>query len=710
MSRFHLVLLIHAHQPVGNFDDVLARAYSQSYLPFLELLLRRPSIRIGLHYSGPLLEWFDRNHPEFFDLLRELVDRSQVELVGGGFYEPILISIPPEDRHEQIRRMTDYLERKFGRRPSGAWLAERVWEPHLPATLAKAGVDYTLVDDIHFQASGFELDQLHGYYIAEELGATVKVIPGLKSLRYFIPFRTVEDNIDLLRALAQRHPDGMAAMGDDNEKFGVWPETYDHCYRHGWLERFFAALEANSNWLAVTPPGEYLATHLPLGRADLPTSSYTEMTEWALPTPVRQRFHAVQQEFASRPDVLGFLRGSLWRNFFNKYAEANLLHKKMLCVSEKARRLGASARRGLPIHLALDEAAHHLLRAQCNDAYWHGVFGGIYAPHLRTALWHELVRAEKLLDAAEQGHTTYAELSRLDFDADGREELYLTTETCAALLKPSDGGTISALDFRPSEVTLINSMQRRPEPYHARLAEAAHGNAGAAVSIHDRVRVKEPGLEKKLRYDRWPRHAFRLLLFDAAKTWDDYGQIALEECATFAGGAYCVGKASASAIELTHEGTLDSARLPAALAQVTKNFRYAKSTGGFEIACDVRFSSQHAEPLQFQAGLEVVLDLLAPDQPDRFFDIAGERRPLSWGGPVPASSLRAVDEWQNVAITLEAPEAREFWISPIETVSESEGGFERVYQGSQFLAVWPVELQPGAEWAARLILRVSTAR
>ena len=64
MRKFELVLLIHAHQPVGNFDDVLERAYKDSYLPFIEVLSHHPSIRMGLHYSGPLLEWIERAHPE----------------------------------------------------------------------------------------------------------------------------------------------------------------------------------------------------------------------------------------------------------------------------------------------------------------------------------------------------------------------------------------------------------------------------------------------------------------------------------------------------------------------------------------------------------------------------------------------------------------------------------------------------------------------
>ena len=356
MSKFHLILLIHSHQPVGNFDSVLESAYQTSYLPFVELLHEHPRVRVGLHYTGPLFEWIERQHPEFFTRIRELIARDQIELIGGGFYEPILISIPPEDRQEQIRRLADYVDKHFGRRPGGAWLAERVWEPQLPSTFAKAGVDYTLVDDIHFLASGFELDQLHGYYISEDLGAKVKVIPGLKALRYLIPYRSPDEIMEFLRGAAARHPQGFACMGDDCEKFGVWPGTYKHCYTDGWLERFFEAIEENSDWLATAPPGEYLAKHPPLGRADLPTASYTEMTEWALPTGVRQRFHALQQEFANRPEMEAFLRGSFWRNFFSKYAESNLLHKKMLHVSEKVRRLSSSARRGLPLRQAVETA------------------------------------------------------------------------------------------------------------------------------------------------------------------------------------------------------------------------------------------------------------------------------------------------------------------------------------------------------------------
>ena len=114
VRKFELVLIIHAHQPVGNFDDVFERSYQQAYLPFVEVLQRHPAIRLGLHYSGPLLEWIERAHPEYFERLRGLVEKKQVEMLGGGFYEPILAVIPPQDCHEQITRLADYVERHFG--------------------------------------------------------------------------------------------------------------------------------------------------------------------------------------------------------------------------------------------------------------------------------------------------------------------------------------------------------------------------------------------------------------------------------------------------------------------------------------------------------------------------------------------------------------------------------------------------------------------
>jgi hypothetical protein len=717
LPKFNLVLLIHAHQPIGNFDEVMERTYARSYLPFLNSLERHPYVRIGLHYSGSLLEWLAERHPEYLHQIATLAARGQVEVAGGGFYEPILITIPPEDQIEQIRRLSDFIAEHFGKRPTGAWLAERVWEPQLPAALAEAGVEYTLVDDSHFLAAGREMPELYGYYVCEELGRSVKVIPGLQQLRYLLPFGSVDDSIAFLRGAAAEHPGGMASMGDDMEKFGGWPHTWEHCFRDGWLENFFTALEANQDWLEVVPPGEALAARAPLGRVDLPAASYTEMMEWVLPTQARQKFHALQEEFAARPDVRRFLRGGFWRGFFSKYAEANLLHKKMLRVSSKLR---LSRRKGARVSANRAKAMTHVLRAQCNDAYWHGVFGGLYSPNLRTAVWRELVQAETFADTMRIGAKRYQAMDRLDFDADGMEEIEITSPKFAALIRPSGGGTLEALDFRPSAVTLINSLQRRVEAYHERLRNATQA-AGRVASIHNQTLAKEEGLEHRLRYDRWPRNAFRLLLFSTGKTHADYEALRLDESAMFAGGDYQVEQATPHDVRLSLDASLCRAIPgggPGDKLRAVKIFHFAWHKGGSDVVCRLDLERSGPEsrpasttaPLQFIVGLEIVLNLLAPNQPDRYFEFQGNRHALAWSGIVEGTHLRMVDEWQDVAVTIEAPGARHLWVAPIETVSESEEGFERVYQGSQILAVWPVELAPSGKWSAETLLHVTRAR
>ena len=707
---FHLTLIIHAHQPSGNFDAVYEQCYRDSYSRFLYLVERHRTLRFAIHYSGPLLLWIEKNHPHYFERLRELVASGQVELIGGGFYEPILVSIPEPDRIEQITRLADYLERNFGTRPCGAWLAERVWEPQLPSTLASANVRYTLIDDLSFLTAGFQPDELYGPYIAEDCGKSVWVFPGLKDLRYYIPFRTVDDNLDFFRRAAQLRPGGIAAFGDDMEKFGVWPGTLKHCYQDAWLENFFCALEENSSWLKTVTPSEWMASKSPLGRADLPTASYAEMMEWVLPTSTRQQFYNLRREFERRSDVLTFLHGASWRGFLRKYPEANLLHKKMLRAS--ACIAAVPARHSRPDHSAqLAEARDLLHRGQGNDAYWHGVFGGLYAPHLRTEVWRNLVRAEMLVDQLTNGHSPRVEL--LDYDADGNAELLFSAPEYQVLLKPSDGATVAAFDFRTSSATLINSVQRRPEAYHSRLREAANDSSrgDAAVSIHDQIGAKEPNLERYLRYDRFPRHAFRLLFFDRARSFADYEALKLDEVASIASGPFEVRNSSSNHAQLNFglalpEFSSDPAN-PLRLS-ITKDFLFGPAPSGCEVSCDVSlsFSSPPARPFCF--AVESVLNFLAPGQPDRFIETPQGHQPLRFSGTLPAPLLRIEDGWQRIRATIHAPASDEFWIAPIETVSESEGGFERVYQGSQILALWRPDLSSSTLFSARLLWRLES--
>jgi alpha-amylase len=510
--------------------------------------------------------------------------------------------------------------------------------------------------------------------------------------------------IQYLREAAMTHPGGVAVFGDDMEKFGVWPGTFEHCYDNHWLEDFLTALENNFDWLSITPPGEYADSHPPLGRADLPTASYPEMTEWALPTSVRQRFHAVQQEFTKRPEVAAFLRGGSWRGFFRKYAEANLLHKKMLRAGTRLAAVPLRRTETKPAR-EIATARDQLLRAQCNDAYWHGVFGGLYAPHLRTELWRNLIRAELAADKLIPGGQI-GRVEMLDYDTDGKNELLFTGPEYQALLKPSDGGTLAALDFRPTAATLINSMQRRPEAYHARLREAPPSATGAVTSIHEQTRVKEPNLERYLKYDRWARHAFRILVFSPKRTQADYESLQLQEDASFAGGEFSVRSSGPHQADLYRQAVIggNQGTAEAVSVDITKRFSFGPAPNGCEISCEVGLKLKQPVDRPAMVGIETIINLLAPTESDRFIESAAGPQGLRFSGELPAPILHMQDGWQKLRITLHAPGAENFWIAPIETVSESEEGFERVYQGSQILARWRLSTQKVL--SARVVWRI----
>jgi len=707
---FHLVLILHAHQPSGNFETVFEMSYRNSYDSFLSLIEKHPSVRLAIHYSGPLLLWIEKNYPQYFERLRTLVASGRLELIGGGFYEPILIAIPRADQIEQITRLADYIEKKFNKRPTGAWLAERVWEPQLASSLAAAGVSYTLIDDLPFLAAGFESDELFGPYIAEDCGQFVWLFPGLRELRYLIPFRKAQESIDFLKNAAQLHPGGVASFGDDMEKFGVWPGTFQHCYGDGWLEEFFGALEENSSWLKMSTPSEHMSAHLPLGRADLPSASYTEMMEWVLPTRNRQRYYAIKREFSSRPDVLSFMRGGPWRAFLRKYSEANLLHKKMLRASACVASI--PVRRSQPEHsVQVQQARDYLLQAQGNDAYWHGVFGGLYAPHLRTEAWRNLVRAEALADQLTPG-AIEPRVELLDYDADGSPELLFTAPEYQALLKPSDGATLASLDFRSTSSTIINSLMRRPESYHSRLREGGNSTSDRGdVSTHDHVSAKEANLEKYLRYDKYPRHSFRIILFDPARTFAEYHSLQLGESQTFACGTFDLNHSSATEAKLIIENRLPEFAAdpdnPPSLV-IEKHYSFGPTPQGCEIGCDLVLSLSQLLPRNCCVGIESIVNFLAPDSDDRFLETDDFRHNLRFTGALAGPILRMEDGWQRIRLTLHAPNAAEYWAAPIETVSQSEDGFERVYQGSQILAVWRPAFTSQKCFSCRLLCRLES--
>jgi alpha-amylase len=704
-KTIRFVFGLHCHQPVGNFDHVFRQATDRSYRPFLQVLERHPGVKATLHYTGILLDWLKRNDPALLSLIRGLVARGQVEMMTGGFYEPILAVIPDADKVGQIRKQTAWLKQELGAEARGLWLAERVWEPQLPAALRQAGVEFLTVDDSHFKASGVSGDALYGRYVTEEQGQTVEVFPILEPLRYLIPFRPAQETIDFLASIATEDGSRVAVMADDGEKFGVWPDTYGWVFEQGWLESFFCLLEQNAGWLETCTFSGARAATQPLGRIYLPTASYTEMMEWALPAPAAAKLEEavawVKRE-GHAGDYGTFLRGGFWRNFFAKYEESNSLHKKMLDVSRRVEALAAKDA------AAAAAAREHLWAGQCNCPYWHGVFGGLYLNHLRSAVYRELVAADTLAHRALMGGRPFAGHRQVDFDADGRQELILESDKLFLALDPQRGGRLFELDDRDRAFNLGDTMTRRREAYHAKLLQGSgsEGAGGGVASIHDRVRVKEQGLEKRLAFDPGRRVSLVDHFLPLDEPLEAFAQARSQELGDFWGGAYAAEAVGGSA-------TLQ--RLGKVAGQsVLLSKTLGIQPGSPSLAIRYRVENRSDQPLKARLGVEFNFGLLAGDAPDRYYKVAGAKlegsRFNSFLELGPVAEMALVDEWLDLALTLRFSQKADLGGLPIETISQSEGGFERVYQNTLLLPRWSLDLAPGAGAGFDFTLSLERAR
>jgi len=468
-------------------EHILEEAYTRSYMPFFSVLKDFPEIKVNVHFTGFLFEWFKEHKPDYIALLKALHNRGQLEIVSGGMYEPILALLPEDDARAQIRLHLDLMEETFGVRPRGMWLAERVYEPQLPKAMAQAGIEYTIIDDNHFKSVGLREEELYGYYVTESDGEKLLVFPGLELLRYVIPFRNIEKVHESFQDMMTAGAD-VAVFGDDGEKFGLWPGTFDYVYeKEHWLESFFRYLSDNIGWLQTVKFGEYIDTTPPKGRIYLPCESYREMEEWCLPARLAREYsellHAEDLRYRD------FLKGGYYRHFLVKYSESNDMHKRMMRLSRAAK--------------MNPEAKKHIYMAQANDSYWHGVFGGLYLPHLRGSVWHHLIEAAKMLDPKKPFVKGYIE----DINLDGHDEAVIMNNEMEASFRLREGGVLYGLDYKPSSVNIMATLQRRYEGYHEKIKEAVmEASADGTKTIHDIVMAKEEGLDRYLHYD-WHRRA-----------------------------------------------------------------------------------------------------------------------------------------------------------------------------------------------------------
>jgi len=681
MKCVNFAIVIHNHQPVGNLEHVMDEAYHSSYLPLLQVLSEFPDVPFSMHVSGVLLEWLIDNHPQYVEMAADAVSRGQMEVVGGTFGEAILTMVPRDDALGQIAAMNELVEKTFGVRPAGFWLTERVWEQSLVSLLAEA-----------------------------DRGLMLKVFPGNERLRYLVPFREVDEAVQFLKEQITSHGQRIVIYADDGEKFGLWPGTHARVFKDEWLRRFLSALSENSEWLKLTTCGRAAVEFEPVGLVAIPDASYREMMEWALPTESRSAMTGFVRSLKSAGLYEAgkfFIRGGIWRNFHCKYPEARQMYGKMMYVSRKVNRMPPGPER--------DAALAHLYRGQCNCPYWHGIFGGLYLPHLRNAAFRQLILAEVLADRHgpdSRVRPSPAALDVVDIDFDGQEEVVLADDKVSAAFKPSYGGHLFELDIRPKAFNCLATLTRRRESYHDVIENPPEPDAGDVASIHDRVAFKAEGLEELLQYDWYRREAFIDHFLPAHVTLEAFARAQYAEFGDFVNMPYTWESVTVEGhpgIRMGRAGGIwrQEERTPVRLA---KTFTLSNRRCGLD--ADYEITNASGETLSVNFAVEFNFAMLAGSAEDRFYHTGDADHAL--GDLSACLDMADVgvfcihDGWQGLDISISTDKPGRVWTFPVKTVSRSESGFEPLYQSSAVAMLWPLSLAPDGTWRAKLSV-VATA-
>lgn len=656
MRKVSLLFGVHMHQPVDNFGSAVDEAIDLCYRPFFETMLNYPDFKFSVHCSGWLLDRIRKNSPDIFENMKTLTDKGTIEWIGAGYYEPVLSSIPSNDRRAQIKKLNRYIKKHLGARPKGLWLTERVWESSIVPDIAACGNEFVMVDDYHFLSSGFCADKMDGYYKTEEGGVETALFPIAQSLRYALPFFSVERSIETILKCANNE-NSAAIIFDDAEKFGLWPKTHEWVYEKKWLEKFLEAV-INHKQIKTQHYIDYMKQNRSLGLAYLNNTSYFEMGEWSLRANQNIALERLKQSLGDEyfnEMAVAFVKGGVWKNFFIKYSESNYLHKRMLDLSLNQDSLDKNS---------LDA----LYKSQTNDVFWHGIFGGIYLPNLRDNAYRYLLEIEKSRALKEIQYEFF------DIDKDGYDELKVLSEEYSALFSTKHGAQMMEFGSLDTLFNWQNTLMRREEAYHEKILNPKQqidqrSSVDEIDTIHSDAVAIDESLKAELIYDWHQKYSFIDHFSFEGFCLENFKELTFREVGDFVDQAFI--KEEKKNIFTRDGGVYLDESYP---TRLTKEYIFDKS----KIELNLDIDSKYEQKLFY--AMEFNLHFAHPHR------VTFNSKTIEDGfSEIDCDELLIVDDFTNKLIKLTTNKKCNIYGYILNTISQSESGFERVAQGISFI-------------------------
>ena len=687
MKKVILTWAVHFHQPPGNFREVIDLYASRTCTPFLSTLARHPQVRLSLHFSGVLLAYLKEHRPDLIETLAELVRRNQVELLGGGFYEPIWSLIPPEDAVAQLRRMADWVQENFACIPKGAWLPESVWEPRFVEILHRAGYDYALLEDSLFEAVGWRRAQLYRGFDVPYLNRRTVLFPYHRVWSRQIPAEGLREIKAAFSQLGNRPEEQIVTLAQSGDLYGPGLDAdsdrlarlYGTESSLGSFEEWLRHLETERHWIETAHFAEVARRRWPIAA---PASGASDDLEpCVLNTVARREYETARTELQRRFDgdrFISYFRAGNWSGFLGKYAESRLMLNRLLWLRGEVEKLPLGQ---VQVREAATEA---LFCAEEHTTFWHARTGGVYANYLRDAVYQRLIEAEKALHSLDRQETPKE--AQIDYDGDGHDEVLLRSRDASALVIPQYGGSLCEYAYLPAAYNLANTFRRRVEVYH------------------DTTRL-ETQIE-----DWYERRLFQDHFVPTNTTPASFKNNTFVEHGDFVNQPYEIlrtenDREACSAV-LERQGGLYFGRERRALT-CRKVFRM-ENPG--RLTVEYTLSNQGDLPTDLLFVSEVNYTCLSGNSPERVVRI-GDAEPFLCGADFTAAKPKewtVSDASRKLLWKWSATPGADLWHHPVHTAraipaGAAPGRTEWDYQGSAFQIVWSLRLKAKEEGAFRIV-------
>ena len=437
MKSVYFSFILNSSQLTSMQSDVFENDYQNVYKPLIKFLYKHSNVKMSFFFNGPQFQFFKRKHPEFIKILQELISTKQVEVLGGGFYDPVFPLLFPMDRTGQIDMLSSEIRSSTGKRPRGVTLSGSSWDLSLVTSFSTCGIEYVLLDE-----SLFYKDKIVyiPFYMTDK-GKGIDIIPVVNSCK---PFSEVKPD-DYLISTTNK----INSMLKKSSLYKNLQEDVNPCvtlqFTHEeikdlldskWLEGFSEKCE-DLNCVSITPYQykKHCSERIPIF---LSSGIDKNIAQWAI-----EPYSSVKSDLCRITTIYDFLQ---------IYPQSRALYDRMLYVSLLVNQCHGDK-------IRKRAAREKLWEAQNCDGFICTSKGAFVNSSYRQRAYKYLIEAEKILREC----CKFSEsMTSFDYNGDGVKEYVCRMENYFAVVSPK-GGTVKEFDVMKSSGNYADNLSRIQE-------------------------------------------------------------------------------------------------------------------------------------------------------------------------------------------------------------------------------------------------------